>query len=228
MIESASTRGVSRDAARLPGRTLSRVRPEGRALASTRVPLVALAAAALALALELVGGTGAALELRRDSVLSEPWRLVTGHLVHFGFQHFALDVLAFFVLTALCERSGRGATLRVLALSAVSVSAAVLLFCPELTHYRGLSGIDSALFAYLARALWRRPTPGPLILVAQRLPLLLFAGKLSIEALAGTTLFVSPTEDFSPVPIAHIAGGLTGWALARRGSPGRAEAGAGH
>jgi hypothetical protein len=70
------------------------------------------------------------------------------------------------------------------------------------TAYRGLSGIDSALFALL---LWQERRSRLAILCA-----VAFAAKIAFEVFAGATVFVARMgTDVVPVPIAHVAGAMT-------------------
>ena len=146
---------------------------------------------------------GSALELQRGGA---PWRIVTCHFTHFTFEQLAWDALVLLALGIACEkRAGFRATLLA---SAIVVPLAVLAFAPDVSTYRGLSGIDSALFALLLMSEWRRSWP---IAVA-------FVAKIVIEMTTGSTLFVSGAA-FAPVPIAHVAGAVCGvvtWWLCSR------------
>jgi hypothetical protein len=82
-----------------------------------------------------------------------------------------------------------------------------------MTTYRGLSGIDSALFALLAaliarRAImekdWSRLALATLVSIG-------FAAKIGFELSTGGTLFVNSTAaGMIPVPLAHVVGGIIG------------------
>ena len=88
------------------------------------------------------------LEYDRAAVLDGGFlRLFTGNLVHWSSAHLFLDVGAFFVVGALFERSlGRVYPL-FLAASGIAVGLSLLLFAPEVTLYRGLSGVASGQLA---------------------------------------------------------------------------------
>ena len=77
----------------------------------------------------------------------EWWRLLTANLVHFNPNHFFLDVGVFVVLGFLYERSFRGFYPWLLLTMALAGSIAGLVFWPERTICRGLSAVDSGLFA---------------------------------------------------------------------------------
>ena len=145
----------------------------------------------------------------------EPWRAVTGHLVHISFDHLAWDLGAFLVLGLLCEHAWRTRYLICLAASAVAIPAALCLLQPQLSSYCGLSGIDSALFGLLAvRSLQRGISlrEGGITSVAAVL-LAAFVAKLVFEHTAGATVFVD-SANAVPVPLAHAAGVLIGAATA--------------
>jgi hypothetical protein len=84
---------------------------------------------------------------------------------------------------------------------------------PALDTYRGLSGIDSALFTLLATrvlhesiALKDRPQA-----ILAGVILALFVAKTAYEWTTGATLFVdSAAANMLPIPLAHVMGGLVG------------------
>ena len=95
--------------------------------------------------------------------------------------------------------------------AALAISAALLVGRSDLESYRGLSGIDSALFvAVCARYLrdaWNASDG-----TGAALPMLLlvgFAGKLAAEALGGNALFVVDAQTAPLVWIAHGVGAAT-------------------
>lgn len=155
-----------------------------------------------------------AAEYNRDAILQgEIWRLVTGNLVHWSAEHFWLDVGAFLLLGIVYEPSFK--RLRVsfitflLAVSLV-IGAAMLFLLPDLEIYRGLSGVDSGIFAAALvleaaqarhnRRRWFFLAPAALI----------FTAKLLFECLTGELFFgTSSLGDLGqPVPLAHAAGAL--------------------
>ena len=96
------------------------------------------------------------LELDPDAVRrGEWWRLLSGHLTHFSTDHLLWCVLAFFGLGVAAERFGRTRTLACIYASAIAISIATLYALPDLSAYRGLSGITSALFGLLAVTIGR-------------------------------------------------------------------------
>jgi rhomboid family GlyGly-CTERM serine protease len=77
----------------------------------------------------------------------EVWRLLTGNLVHFNRAHFYLDVGVFMALGLLYERYFAWSYPWLLLVLALAAGLGGLVFWPEPTVCRGLSGVDSGLFA---------------------------------------------------------------------------------
>jgi rhomboid family GlyGly-CTERM serine protease len=178
------------------------------------LPIATTALTLLAIGIWLVPGASEWFEYRRSAIASgEFWRVITGHLTHWNSDHLLWDALMFAVLGALIERTSRRAFLATTMLSAAAISA-TLWFCqPGLELYRGLSGIDSALFVFQAGWLVREA------LVERRraaaiLPTVALAGfaaKIGYELVTGATLFVdSAAAGFAPLPLAHVIGGAVG------------------
>jgi rhomboid family GlyGly-CTERM serine protease len=184
------------------------------------LPVLTTALTALAVALWAIPGGAATLQYDRTALASgELWRAVTGHWTHWSPDHLTWDLIVFAVFGALLENRSRRAFAAVVAGSALAIPAALWLFTPELTQYRGLSGIDSALFAaFFARLLrdaWRERSL--LQAVVPALALLGFVGKSAFELTTGATLFVSPTSIFTSVPVAHLVGAAVGLFIAIMG-----------
>lgn len=145
---------------------------------------------------------------------TEMYRLVTCHWLHWSANHLIWDVAMFAVLGSLCERRSRGRFLATLLVAALAIPLVVMASHTELASYRGLSGIDTALFGLLvaeyfvaeARARnWRSAGMFGLMGVA------LFV-KIAMEMHVQKNLFVSDTS-FTPVPLAHLVGAIVGLAI---------------
>ncbi|HEX7680390.1 MAG TPA: rhombosortase [Thermoanaerobaculia bacterium] len=158
----------------------------------------------LTLAATLVPGSS--LELRRGGAA---WRIATCHFTHFTYEQLAWDALVFVILGIACARRSRGAFQATLLASIIVVPIAVLAFAPDVTTYRGLSGIDSALFALLLTMECQRSRLVALCAAG-------FAMKLIFEMTAGAAVFVSGGS-FVPVPAAHLAGAAVGLAVGMAG-----------
>jgi hypothetical protein len=123
----------------------------------------------------------------------------------------------FMVLGATLElRSRRALAFNVIG-SAAAISAALWLLHPEVAEYRGLSGIDSALFLNVALVLLFEAHNRRQALLSWALGLLLvgFTAKLGNEMASGATLFVDSSEaGFTPLPLVHAVGAAVGILLA--------------
>lgn len=141
------------------------------------------------------------------------WRLVTGHLVHFGFEHLVWDAAVFALLAVLCWRLGRGRCLVSLGAATLAIPAVLFVLQPGLPTYRGLSGLDSALYVTaavtLGQRLWRngQRTWGAVAFAS----VAALGAKVAYELATGQALFVDAASlGFVPVPLAHAVGGLAG------------------
>ncbi len=168
--------------------------------------------ASLAIVAWLCPAVTALLELDFAAVAGgQWWRLLGGHVTHFGAEHLFWDLLMFVVLGAACERKHPRAFGIALGGLMLGTSIAIGVWCPAISSYRGLSGLDTALFVWFladqivasaqrtrwkAAMLWATPLVG---LVA----------KLVFEAATGQTLFVDSAA-FQPLVEAHLAGVVGG------------------
>jgi rhomboid family GlyGly-CTERM serine protease len=142
---------------------------------------------------------------------------LSGHWTHYSLDHFFWDGLAFAALGVACERRSRSRFLACLAASALTISLSVWLLLPEMQVYRGLSGIDSAFFAFLAAAMWndrrRRAQPGQQAIAMACV--VTFLLKVAFELVTGSTVFVQGMGlDAVGVPLAHIVGAGCGFLTA--------------
>jgi rhomboid family GlyGly-CTERM serine protease len=140
--------------------------------------------------------------------LREPWRLWTGHLAHFGWEHALANALALAVPILLAPRHDRARVLGSLLALAPTLS---LLLLPGLGtgQYRGASGLACALWGMVGLRLAGRRESTPL-------GLLMLAGlllKLGAEAALGSC-FLIRAEGWQSLPAAHLWGTLLGLAFA--------------
>jgi rhomboid family GlyGly-CTERM serine protease len=155
------------------------------------------------------------LEYDRTAIAAgDIWRLFSGHWVHYGFDHFFWDVLAFGLLAAACERRSRPRLFVCVIASALAISVSVWFGLSGLRAYRGLSGIDSALVVLLFMELWsdacRSRQPKEIVIPAACLTA--FVCKVSFELATGDTIFVQSLESgMVGVPLAHVAGAVVGF-----------------
>ena len=151
----------------------------------------------VALAAALIDGS--LLELQRGGPV---WRILTCHFTHWTHEQLAWDLLAFVFLGLACERRNRRAYHATLLASALFIPLAVMLFAPRIVAYRGLSGLDSALFALLLAQEFRRNRIVAVCAVG-------FAAKIAFEAMTSSTVFVSNLgAGVVAVPMAHLAGAV--------------------
>jgi len=155
-----------------------------------------------------------ACELEYDRVAignGELWRIVTCQWTHWNLDHFLWNALVFLSLGTLCERYSRRRFAVCITASAVLIPLAVWLWLLDMLHFRGLSGIDSALFVLLTVQL--AGTRGRSTAAAAICLLTAFVIKTYCEVSFNDTIFVNSHGAFVPVPLAHIVGGAVGIAV---------------
>ncbi len=157
------------------------------------------------------------------------WRLLTCQLTHWSWDHLFWDTAALLFLGWVLEREDRRSLLICLGLSIVLIPAVVHFGLPELATYRGLSGIDSAVFVLLAVTLFCKcQADGDRLWTWACVAMLAgFTAKVGFEVLSGGTLFVdSEAARMLPVPLVHVVGGVLGACCGIRGtsSPSRTTA----
>ncbi len=162
------------------------------------------------------------LQLDFDPVVDgQWWRVLSGHLTHYNGQHLFWDLLMFVVLGAVCERQNRKLFGVFLVSMATVVSLTVMFACSDISEYRGLSGIDTGLFAWLTLTQLRASFSGREKYLAAFWATsgILLIGKLAFEMITGDLLFVH-TDGFKPILESHLAGAVAG-ALAAVAAPTR-------
>ncbi|MCA9258715.1 MAG: rhombosortase [Planctomycetales bacterium] len=145
------------------------------------------------------------------------WRLFACHLSHWSWDHLTWDLATFVGLALTCRRHAPWRTLIALACAAAIIPWAVTEAHPQLTSYRGLSGIDSALFVVWTSLVWQasRRAGDRVSAGLAALGIAGFLGKSLFEIFTGSTLFVdSAAAGFTPLPVAHLAGAAAGLAAA--------------
>ena len=166
-------------------------------------PWLSVTTASLAASMAAASLGGFAQYDRAALLRGEIWRLVTGHFAHWSPAHLGWDLLAFLVLGVLCERR-RLLLAAVIAGTALAASLFVFRFHPEVSAYRGLSAIDSALWTWFACFVAQRRRTLAIVLFA------LFGAKLLLEVTAGP-LF---THGFVVMPSVHLIGAAIGFCAA--------------
>ena len=141
------------------------------------------------------------------------WRIFTCHFTHYSTEHLVWDLATFVFLGLLCEHDGRRRFVATLIGAVVLIPLAVAVALPDMANYRGLSGIDSALFALLAVTVLREKIAERAWVWVAGIALVVagFVAKIAFETQTGATVFMdSASAALVPVPLAHIVGGLVG------------------
>lgn len=182
-----------------------------------KFPRLTLATAALVVAIFILPGAGESLAWERNAGGFTSWvTALTAHLTHWDLSHLCFDLLAWIVLGSMLEMHARRLWVLTIGLSAPLVSLFVLLAAPDVLIYRGLSGLDSALFITTAlmildRARQQEDRGMAWIAIGSILALL---AKIAWEWATGSPVFARG-GDFTAVPQAHLAGAAAGWVAAQ-------------
>jgi len=176
---------------------------------------ITLSVAVAAVVVFLVPGLGDLLDFQTNApVLHQLLQLFTCHTAHWSFDHLVWDLLMFVTMGVICERKNSAQFAIVLTLSAIAIPLFVSCFSLDVSSYRGLSGLDTALFGlavlYLVRSsLQEQNWPGVGMYGFLFIGMM---GKIAYEYCVGGTLFVS-SDCFTAVPIAHLVGAVIGTAM---------------
>jgi rhomboid family GlyGly-CTERM serine protease len=158
----------------------------------------------------------ATLQFQRAAVSAgEWWRLLAAHLTHFDANHLTWDAGVLLLLGCICERESRAHCAATLAVAAAAITSAVWLCQPQFETYRGLSGLDCALFGLFAGGLLRRRDS--LARFTGAVALVGVVVKSALELSTGATLFASGAG-YAPVPLAHLSGAAAGFAVSMVGN----------
>lgn len=215
---------------------MSPQKPVRRSAGSHRWPLESPWAVALPLALasgalqRLPEAVDRLRYLPQAPLLDQPWRLLTGQLVHLSVAHWAANAAALVILAFLHAelRVSSAAFLAAWLASALAVGLGLWAWVPAVHWYVGMSGALHGLFAAAAIELLLQG-PGR----ERRLGLILWAAgalKLAWEGASGWPIHATSWLGLPTVPAAHVfgyaGGSLWGAArrlLARRRAPGPAQ-----
>lgn len=140
---------------------------------------------------------------RAEIAAGQWWRLLTGHWVHLGFVHLALNLGGLALLPPLFGRTLPAPWAAGYLLAApIGISLGLLWAVPQLDWYRGFSGCLHGLFVFMALAGLRQHPAWHSVLLAG------MAFKLGFEALypTGTASFIGAAVIYQ----AHWLGALTG------------------
>lgn len=182
------------------------------------IPWATAAMLVACFAVQVSHGLDCLIQFDRSAVAAgETWRMLTCHLSHWSWDHLFWDAVVFAGLGAWLERDDRRRFIGLVAAAAAAISAGVWFWQPEMATYRGLSGVDTALFTAVALRLlieklqardWRSVGVAGLLLCG-------FVAKTVLEATIGRGLFVDvASAGFEPAPLAHLIGAAVGAAFA--------------
>jgi len=187
-----------------------------------RIPWITALIVGISVAIHLCG-LDDTFEYRRGHWLG----MATCHLSHYSWSHIAWSLGTFALLGTVCELRGRGRFCLCLVCGAATIPVGLSLFQPSLLHYRGISGIDSALFFLLAVEIAVRErfdcpglSRGAFVLMCA------FASKVLFEHFTRSAVFADSSGGaFVPAPLSHLIGAAVGAVSAMRVQlPCRAEA----
>jgi rhomboid family GlyGly-CTERM serine protease len=191
------------------------------------MPCASLLLCAAAAFVFFLPSVAARLEYERGAIAAgEIWRLLSGHWSHYSLDHFFWDVMAFGFLGIACERRSCSRFLTCVIASAFAISLSVWFCLPGMAAYRGLSGVDSALFAllfvWLCRDAVRSGKREQVAIAAACFAGFLF--KISFELVTGNNLFAKSLGSGTVgVPLAHIVGASVGFLVGLGKQPQRAR-----
>ena len=188
-----------------------------------RWPIITPALAGVAVVGFVVPGFAAWLQYDRQALFGgQLWRLITCHWTHWSATHLWWDVVVFVILGVWCEHESRRRWMVCLIASVLLIPLTLWPVLSDMQTYRGLSGLDTALFTLLAVMLIRRSVRLRqwLIVGVIAAALLGLTVKTIWEMATHTPLFaVDAAVDMVPVPLAHIVGGAIGVIVACIGDP---------
>ena len=181
-----------------------------------RVPWGTAALCAACAACTLHPGLAQRLVLERSALQAgEFWRALSAPLVHGYPALLVVDLVGLAALGAWVELGSRRAWIAVVGIAGLVSSLAVLAFT-DLERYVGSSALVDALLVHGAlREIVERPRS--LLARVSRVVLALLAAKIALESAgAWSPAFGTLPAGVEAVPVAHLAGALTGAALALR------------
>lgn len=193
---------------------------------SWHLPAISLTLVVTALAIMPFDSLTTWLQYDRTAIdAGQLWRLLTCQFTHWSWDHLFWDAAALLFLGWVLEKEDRRSMLICLGLSGVLIPAVVHFGLPDLATYRGLSGLDSAVFVLLAVTLLRKCyADGDQLWTWACVAMLVgFTAKVGFELLSGGTLFVdAQASRMLPVPLVHVVGGALGaacgWIAGKRGT----------
>lgn len=173
----------------------------------------ALAVIIVATLLQAIPGAVEALRYQTDVIGEQPWRLITGHWVHLGWMHLALNGAGIVLVATLFSRELKPIDwIATVTLMALAISAGFLLRNPQLQWYVGLSGVLHGLLLTGCVLLWQTQKRMAALIAA------VVVAKLVHEQWAGAETQTEQLIAGAIIVDAHLYGALAGvgWGLMRR------------
>jgi rhomboid family GlyGly-CTERM serine protease len=170
-----------------------------------RIPFLTLLLVATAVAVHFLSHCAPFLVYDRPAILSgEVWRMFTGHWVHFSTRQLLYDLAVLGLAGWILETRRPRAFGWYCALAPWAISAALLVFEPQMRFCGGLSGLATGAMVLLALHGLSDSPPWRFVCGAV---LLALAGKTIFELAAGRSVF----DSFAGIPVlvsvtSHIAG----------------------
>jgi len=140
------------------------------------------------------------LSLTSAALHGEPWRLWTGHAVHYDFRHLMLDSIAALPPVVLLRSSDRWRVIPWAFIVAPLISIVILLTTPNV-EYRGMSALVIGLWILVPLQFIHERS------LAAAALLILCITKLALEAFTPFRLGFTPIP---PLFLAHWSGALAG------------------
>ncbi len=136
--------------------------------------------------------------------LGQPWRLLSGHLLHLGWQHLLMNLLGLVLMVSIfMERPLSRWWLESL-VCALGVSMGLYLFSPNIYWYVGLSGVLHGLFIAAIVDCWSQQPRLYSLLLA------LLIGKLIFEQVVGGGVLSEGFIRGNIIVDAHLYGAISG------------------
>lgn len=157
--------------------------------------------------------SGSVFQYERQAIgTGEFWRILTGHIIHWNFEHFFWCTVVFLALGAISEKISRKGYVVSLAASSVVIPLSIWVLMPGMAAYRGLSGLGSSVFLFgtvwLIQECYHKKEWK--LFWASGFAAMAFMGKVLFEYANESALFVKGEDIFSPVPLVHLMGGIIG------------------
>jgi len=174
----------------------------------SRLPIFTICVIAVCIASSRIDALAALFVYDIDAISEgEIWRLITSHFVHFGAMHLIYNILAFGITGWIIEYKGFRYFKPLCLLMAVSISATLVIFKPEMIYFGGLSGVACGSIIYCSLLCLQEPPPWPTVSI---LTIIFLFVKIILEVYNGGTLLpYLGTMRFVPMPLSHIAGSIT-------------------